>query len=52
MPSIATKYSQYINKISCRRRGRFLLYQMEQQLMAKLSHMEDTADLNSSELGG
>ncbi|GAB5575689.1 sodium-driven chloride bicarbonate exchanger isoform X7 [Prionailurus iriomotensis] len=32
------------------RRGRFLLYQMEQPLMGKQSPTEDTVDLNSSEL--
>ncbi|EQB77338.1 sodium-driven chloride bicarbonate exchanger [Camelus ferus] len=37
-------------KTSRRRRGRFLLYQMEQQRTGKLSPTEDIVDLNSSEL--
>lgn len=37
---------------SHRRRGRFLLYRMEQQLMGKQSPTEDIADLNFSELEG
>ena len=49
---LAPEIKKQKQKTSCRRRGRFLLYQMEQPLMGKQSPTEDTVDLNSSELEG